>query len=383
MPWKEIKPMDQKIQMIADWQSNQFTKTDLSKKYSISRKTVNKWIKRYAIIGIDGLKDRNRAPKRSPHATPMHIVNRIVKHKLENRKRGPKKVHAQLVKTYPHIEWPSASTVGYWLKKHGLVKTRKRRKNVAPYSDPFVTIEDPNDVWSADYKGDFKTQDGRKCYPLTISDNYSRFLLKCYGLLGPRYQETRKVFELAFQEFGLPYAIRTDNGQPFASTSIAGLSRLSIWWIQLGIIPERIDKGCPQQNGRHERMHRTLKYELLDTTAKTIKEQQKQFDYFKYDYNYIRPHESLEQKTPNEYYLRSKRPYVSKLQKPSYGYDFEVRQVRNNGEIQFKGNYYFMTNLLDDQPVGLKQTTNDTWDIYYSFYRIASLDERNKQIINS
>jgi len=383
MPWKKVEPMDQKVQLIANWQTNNFSKTDLSKKYGISRKTIDKWIYRYEIQGVDGLKDQSRAPINKPNATPEHIIKLIIEQKLKNRKRGPKKVYSQLKKQYPNIHWPVPSTIGYWLNKYGLVEPRKKRLRVAPYTEPFIDCQSSNDIWSADYKGQFNMLNNKVCYPLTISDNLSRFLLKCQGLPGPRYRETRKVFELTFREYGLPDAIRIDNGTPFASKSIAGLSRLSIWWIQLGIIPERIKKGCPQQNGRHERMHRTLKYEILDTKAKNMKEQQEHFDFFQIDYNNYRPHESLNQQPPKEYYTKSRRPYVEKPSKPDYDLDFTVRQVRNNGEIRFKGRMYFLTNLLDDQPVGLKQINEDQWVIYYSFYRIATLDLRKNKIINN
>ena len=382
MPWKRIEPMDQKIQLIADWQSKNFSKTDLSKKYDVSRKTGGKWINRYETTGIDGLKDQSREPIHKPHATEDKLIKRIVNHKLKHPKRGPKKVYHQLKRKYPEIKWPVPSTIGYWLKKHGLVNPRKKRKRVPPYNEPFIDCQSPNEVWSADYKGQFFTRDNNVCYPLTISDNFSRYLIRCQGLPGPRYRETKQVFKQAFREYGLPDAIRSDNGTPFAGKSIAGLSRLSIWWIQLGIIPERIEKGCPQQNGRHERMHRTLKYETLDTKTKNIKEQQQRFDFFQMDYNNDRPHEALNQNTPSDYYQKSRRPYVEKPKKPIYDYDFSVRQVRNNGEIRFKGQMYFLTNLLDDQPVGLKQTNEDSWDIYYSFFPIATLNLRKNKILS-
>lgn len=381
MPWKKIEPMDQKIQLVANWQSKNFTKTDLSKKYGISRKTVDKWLRRYNVQGIDGLKDQSRAPVHRPRATSETIIKRIVEHKLKNSKRGPKKIYSQLKRKHPDINWPVPSTIGYWLNKHGLVKPRKKRLRVPPYNEPFIGCKSSNDVWSADYKGQFSTRDRYVCYPLTISDNFSRYLIRCQGLPGPRYRETRDVFRSAFREYGLPDAIRVDNGVPFAGKSVAGLSRLSVWWIQLGIIPERIEKGCPEQNGRHERMHRTLKYETLDTKAKNMKEQQQRFDLFQIDYNNDRPHESLNQNPPSDYYQKSRRPYVEKSQKPNYDYNFSVRQVRNNGEIRFKGRLYFLTNLLDDQPVGLKQIDNDRWNIYYYFFHIATLDLRKNKII--
>lgn len=382
MPWKTIGPMDQKIQLIADWQSKNYCKTDLSKKYSVSRKTVTKWIRRYELKSIDGLKEQSRAPHNRPHATSDTLIEQILKHKLAHPKRGPKKIYHQLIKKHPKTQWPVPSTIGYWLKKNGFVKPRKTRKRVPPYTEPFMNCQSPNEVWSADYKGQFFTRNGRVCYPLTISDNFSRYIIKCQGLPGPRYRETRRIFEQAFKEYGLPDAIRNDNGTPFASNSIAGLSRLSIWWIQLGIIPERIEKGCPQQNGRHERMHRTLKYETLDTKAKNLKEQQGRFDLFQIDYNNYRPHEALNQDTPSERYQKSNRSYVRKPLKPVYDYDFAVRQVRNNGQIRFKGQMYFLTNLLDDQPVGLKQIDNDSWDIYYYFYPIATLNLRKNIILS-
>lgn len=381
MPWKRTDPMDQKVQLIADWQSQNFSKTDLSKKYAISRKTVGKWISRYQKEGIDGLKDKSKEPIHKPHSTSNEIVERIINHKLKHPKRGPKKVYYQLKKKHPEIKWPVPSTIGYWLKKHGLVVPRRRRRLVPPYNEPFLECQLPNEVWSIDYKGQFSTRDEIMCYPLTITDNYSRYLIKCKGLKGPRYRDTRNELEQSFRQYGLPDAIRSDNGNPFSSNSIAGLSRLSIWWIQLGIIPERIKKGCPQENGRHERMHRTLKYETLDTKANNMKEQQHRFDFFKEDFNNDRPHEALDQNVPKDYYQRSNRPYVEKPKKPDYDYDFDVRQVRNNGEIRFKGQLYFLTNLLDDQPVGLKQIDDDNWDIYYSFFPIGTLNLRKNKII--
>jgi len=372
--------MDQKLQLIADYNSKNFSKTDLSKKYDVSRKTVHKWISRYKKLSIDGLKDQSREPHSKPNSTKTHIVKKIVDCKLEHPKRGPKKIFYILLKKYPEIDLPAPSTIGYWLKKNNLVIDRKKIKRVPPYNNHFAECLAPNDSWSIDYKGQFYTQNKRVCYPLTISDNFSRYLLKCQCLPGPRYDETKTVFEQVFREYGIPRSIRSDNGTPFASKSIAGLSRLSIWFIQLGIIPERIEKGCPQQNGRHERMHKTLKYETLDLVAKNMKEQQECFDRFQIDYNYYRPHEALDQKTPSDFYQKSSKNYVEKLRKPTYDYDFTVRQVRNNGEIQFNGKYYFLTNLLDDQPVGLKQIDEDSWDIYYSFFPIASLNLRKNKI---
>ena len=381
MPWTEIKPMDQKIQLMRDWKTGYFSKTDLSLKYGISRKTVYKWFHRYAQYGIDGLKECLRAPRHCPHRTPEPVVNLVVQEKLKNRKRGPKKIRAQLQRQYSHIPWPASSTIAYWLKKQGLVEKRKRRQRVPPYSQPFADCNSPNAVWSVDYKGQFFTKDGRVCYPLTISDNYSRYLLRCHGIAGPRYEPTRDIMISAFREYGLPEAIRCDNGTPFAGRCAGGLSRLSIWWIQLGILPERIDKGCPEQNGRHERMHRTLKAEALAPVADHLKEQQERFEIFRLDYNNDRPHEALNQQPPASFYHKSSRPYVEHPVLPAYDYDYAVRHVRNGGEIKFKGHLFFLTELLAGQPVGLKAIADDLWSIDYSFYQIGTLDLRKNKII--
>ncbi len=381
MPWKIIEIMDQKIQLIADWQSQYYNITDLSNKYGVSRPIIYKWINRYNELGVDGLKEQSRAPLYSPNQTKDDIVQLIIAEKLKNRKRGPKKIYKQLKIQYPRIDWPAPSTIGEWLKKHGLVEDRKKRLRVPPYTEPFQECQSPNSVWSADYKGQFFTLDGKLCYPLTVSDNYSRYLLRCKGLFGPRYQETRDVFESAFKEYGLPDAIRVDNGTPFASRGIAGLSRLSIWWIQLGVIPERIDKGCPQQNGRHERMHRTLKAEAVDSKALNIKEQQKRFDWFCLDYNNYRPHEALNQEPPAKYYKKSNRIYVEKPVLPDYDKGFIVRRVCSGGDIKLYGHRHYLTELLFGQDVGLKETADGQLTIYYSFHPIGTLDLKKNKVI--
>jgi putative transposase len=380
MPWTITNTMDQKIKLIADWQSKSFSKTDLSQKYGVSRPTVYKWLERYKELGADGLKDQQRTPFYSPNQTKEAIVELIVNEKLKNRNRGPKKVYYQLKARHPHIEFPVPSTIGQWLKKYGLVNKRKKRLSVPPYSEPFQGCQSANAVWSADYKGQFYTKDTRVCYPLTISDNYSRYLLACQSLSGPRYLETKAVFERVFKEYGLPDAIRTDNGVPFAGKSLGGLSRLSMWFIQQGIIPERIEKGCPDQNGRHERMHRTLKEDTLNPICRNMKEQQYSFDNFRIDYNNYRPHESLGQAVPRSYYKHSNRPYIDKLFKPDYDLSYTVRSVCHNGQIKFKGNMYYVAELLAKQPVGLIEVDDGQWHVYYSFYKLGTLDLR-KNII--
>jgi len=373
--------MDLKIQLVTDWNNGCSCITDLSQKYGSSRPSVYKLIGRYKQIGIEGLKEQSRAPKNCPHRTPKKILSLIIQEKLKNRKRGPRKIRAQLKRQYPELDFPAISTVSYWLKKEGLVKERKKRQHVPPYTQPFYDCKAPNDAWSIDYKGQFYMKNERICYPFTISDNFSRFLLGCKALNGPRYKPTMRYLELIFREYGLPYAMRFDNGTPFAGRCVGGLSRLMIWLILLGIVPERIGKGCPQENGRHERMHRTLKSDALDPVARNLKEQQKAFDIYRHDYNYYRPHEALNDKTPSDYYKKSNRPYVERLHPPVYGYDYIVRRVKRSGEIHFKDRRFYLTELLYGQSIGLKQIADGIWQLKFSFYILGSVDLRKNKII--
>jgi putative transposase len=383
MPWKVINHMDLKVHLINDWNDGHSSITDLSQKYEVSRPTVYKWLKRYEQFGIEGLKEQSRAPKRCPHRTSEEILNLVIQEKLKNRRRGPRKIRAQLVRKYPEQEFPAVSTMAYWLKQEGLVNQRKKRLRVPPYTEPFSECHAPNDVWSIDYKGQFSMKDGHVCYPLTLSDNFSRFILGCQALEGPRYDPTRRCLESIFREYGLPKAIRSDNGTPFAGRCIGGLSRLMIWWILLGIIPERIHKGCPQENGRHERMHRTLKSDALNPVAGNLKEQQKAFDIYRHDYNNDRPHESLNDQTPSDYYEKSNRPYVKNPHPPDYGHDYLVRYVRQNGEIKFVGRMFYLTELLAGLPVGLKEIEDGIWQLQFSFYTLGSIDLRKNKIIRN
>ena len=382
MPWKVINQMDLKAQLIHNWNDGHSI-TVLSQKYGVSRPTVYKWLRRYELLGIEGLKEQSRAPKGRPNRTPQEVLNLVIQEKLKNRRRGPRKIRAQLKRQYPERKFPAISTIGYWLKKEGLVEQRKKRLHVPPYTEPFSECRAPNDVWSIDYKGQFYMKNGHICYPLTLSDNYSRFMLGCQALEGPRYNPTRRCLESIFRQYGLPKAIRSDNGTPFAGRCLGGLSRLTIWWILLGIIPERIAKGCPQENGRHERLHRTLKSDALNPVARNLKEQQKAFDLYRHEYNNHRPHESLNDQTPSDYYKRSNRPYVEHPHPPDYGHDFLVRYVRHSGEIKFMGRMFYLTELLAGLPIGLKEIKDGLWQMQFSFYSLGSIDLRKNKVIRN
>lgn len=381
MPWKMEKPMDQKVKLLSAWLEGGTSISELSKRYGVSRKTIYKWICRYEQEGIKGLEEKSRVPHNHFNITEAEKVERIIDYKLHHMTWGPKKIQNCLQKAYPEETWPSASTIGSWLKKNDLVKDRKKRRHVQRYQDHFIDCTKPNDVWSADYKGQFYTRDRKVCYPLTITDNFSRYIIACDGLEGPRYAETIACFERVFREYGLPLAIRTDNGTPFAGTGLGGLSRLSIWWIKLGIIPERIDPGEPQQNGRHERMHRTLKESTVKPEIQNLSKQQREFDFFRVEYNTERPHESIGMKRPIELFKKSNRAFPNKLKPIEYPDTFLVRNVKRGGEIRLGNGFYFITGLLYREQIGLKEISDGLFQINFGLHRLGYIDLHQKKVI--
>lgn len=380
MPWRKTEPMEERLKLIADWLDG-YSITELSTIYGVSRKTIYKWTGRYERLGQDGLKELCRAPISHPNQTDEEIIDRLVEAKLLHMNWGPKKLLDFLIPQHPQIAWPSACIAEKWLKRRGLVKARRLRRRTPKYSEPFLTCDAPNKVWSADYKGQFKTGDGRWCYPLTITDNMSRYLLMCKGLYSPCHADTQPWFEWAFREFGLPEAIRTDNGTPFASHGVTGLSRLSIWWIKLGIRPERIESGKPQQNGRHERMHRTLKQETAKPPQADMNHQQLRFNEFRREYNYDRPHEALSRKTPASVYQHSSRRFPEKLRNPEYDHGVKVRTIHHNGEVRFKRNHYYVSELLYGERVVLEEIADGKYEIRFGFHPIGLLDLRLGKVV--
>ena len=380
MPWKETCAMDQRIRFIADWLSGEYSKCALCEAYGISRPTGDKWIRRYEAEGADGLAERSRAPRSHPNAVAVPIRQCIVEAKLAHQHWGPKKVMDWLRMREPQRPWPADSTAGEILKHAGLVRPRRRRRRATPYSEPFTACQGPNQSWSADFKGDFALASGRRCYPLTLSDNYSRYLLQCRALSRPSYRQVRPWVEWVFREVGLPQAIRTDNGPPFASLALGGLSALSVWWIRLGIRPERIRPGRPAQNGRHERMHRSLKEATVAPPADTLQAQQHRFDAFVQEYNTERSHEALGRTTPARHYCSSARPYPAKLPEVTYGEGMTVRRVRHNGQIRWRGQLLYLSEVLAKEPVGLQRVDNDRWELRYSFHLLGYLNEQTGKI---
>jgi transposase InsO family protein len=380
MPWKETRVMDQKIQMISNWLSGEYSITELSRIHEVSRKTLYKWIERYEADQESGLQEWSRRPLVMPRATPTELVVEILASKSRHEHWGSRKLLAWLRGQYPEKNWPAASTTSEILRRHGMVHARRKRHHTPPYSEPFLSAHQPNEVWSADFKGQFRLGEGSLCYPLTLTDNHSRYLLGCWGLAHPAYLPSRAYLEYAFHEYGLPGAIRTDNGAPFASVGLGGLSSLGVWFVKLGVHPERIERGHPEQNGRHERMHRTLKAEAISPPRQSMNEQQRAFDRFRAGYNNDRPHEALGQKTPVSIYRRSARQYPAKLSDIEYPQNYIVRRVKDNGCIKWRGTELYLSGALAGEQIGLKQADNDTWKIYFSFYPLGMLDERTLKI---
>jgi putative transposase len=379
MPWKEVRPMDQKVLFIADYLRGGRTFAELCRLYGISRKTGYKWTNRYRAEGLDALQERSRTPHENPQRTPYAIRKAII----EMRKRfriafGPKKILALLAQQYPEWELPSRTTVYNILRTEGLIPPRRKRRRVAGYSEPFLCAHEPNDVWSADFKGQFMTGDGQWCYPLTVMDHQSRYLLCCRGLGGTKTVDVQTEFEKLFSKYGLPRRIRTDNGVPFASRGVGGLSRLSRWWVRLGILPERIEPGKPQQNGRHERMHKTLKEATAQPPGETAAHQQEIFDQFRHEYNNERPHEGLAQRPPASQYRTSERALPDTLPEPQYPSHYRVVPASSAGIIYCNGVCAYVGEALAKERVGLEEIDNGIWDVFFGPIRLGTFNERDR-----
>jgi transposase InsO family protein len=350
--------------------------TELSARYGISRKTGYKWLARFEAEGRPGLADRSHAPHHCPHRIERAVAQLIVSARHAHPSWGPRKLVDWLAPRYPDVVFPAASTVGDLLARRGLVtKRRRRRRHVHPGVVPAVTHE-PNDLWTADFKGHFKTRDGVYCYPLTVADQHTRFLLACQGLLSIHGWRVRPVFARLFKEFGLPRAIRTDNGAPFANTGLHGLTQLNVWWMRLGITHQRIRPAHPQENGCHERMHRTLKYEATRPPKQNRAVQQRRFAAFRAEYNTERPHEALGGKPPASCYASSPRPYPAKLPSLEYPGHFLVKPVTAAGTFRFKRKVLFIANALKHHAIGLEEVADGVWSIYLGTVLLGRLDER-------
>jgi transposase InsO family protein len=372
--------MRERAVFIRAWEAEIFTMKELCEHFGVSRKTGYKWVNRYREGDPGSLADRSRAPRTCPHRTPAEIEAVVIKMKREHTRWGPKKIIDELQKTQPKKNWPAVSTAGAILKRAGLVKKRKRRRRWQHPGHPPLKADRPNELMTVDFKGEFRLGDKSVCYPLTIQDRFSRYVMACKGLPSPRLDDVRITMESLFREVGLPERIRTDNGEPFASHGISGLTRLNVWWMRLGVRHERIDKGCPYQNGAHERMHQELKAETTRPPAYSFSGQQTLFDDFVREYNEIRPHEGIDQQRPSDLWIPSPRSYPERLKDPEYPGYFEVRRVRSGGEIKFKSRMQFVSQALAGQLIGLEPIDDGVWSVIFCQTLLGRLDERTRRI---
>jgi transposase InsO family protein len=371
--------MDERMRFLVACRDTDEAFSQICRQFGVSRKTGYKWLERYDTLGVAGLVDQPRVAAVHPRWLTDVAVDAIIEARKEHPTWGPKKLQVCLSKSRPELARVGVSTIAGVLKRFGLVRAPRRRPSVPRYSEPLDACVSPNDVWCADFKGHFALRDRRRCYPLTITDAASRFLIKCEGLHDPDEERVRPHFERAFFEFGLPLKIRTDNGPPFASKALGGLSKLAVWWIQLGILPERIEPGHPEQNGRHERMHRTLKAEATQPPARNLLAQQRTFDLFRREYNNDRPHEALDQKPPASVFTSSRRPMPTKLGSPEYGPEDVVRTVDRSGRIRWKISRVTVTAVLTGEPVGARWIDDGRWELRYGPIVLGVIDERRKE----
>jgi putative transposase len=377
MAWGEVKVEDQRKQFIEACLEGQLTIAELCRRYEISPKSGYKWLRRYESEGISGLQDRSRAPLRQALKTPDEITQEVLKIRYRFPTWGPKKVLGYLKLHHPDTPWPATTTIGNLFDKNGLTVPRKLRRRVPARTQPLSHCQSPNDVWCADFKGWFLTGDGNRYEPFTLTDGASRYLLRCVRLDRNNTEHVWAVLDAAFRENGLPLSFRTDNGAPFATCGPGRLSKLSINLIKANVVPEWIDPGKPQQNGRHERMHKTLKGETASPPEPTMEDQDMTSKKFQKYYNNIRPHEALGQKPPASMYQISSREWNGNLKSPEYDNEFLVRKVRPNGQVSMRTVDIYIGPALVGEPVGLKEIAGG-YEVYYGTIFLGKIDEKKE-----
>jgi putative transposase len=380
MPWSVTTPMSQRREFVEDAVRQLYPMRELCARYGISRRVGYKWLARYREQGPAGLEDQSRRP----HASPTRLEGELAALLIHARQRHPtwgaRKLLAYLERRHRGLDWPAPSTVAALLKREGLVTARRRRRVLGHPGRPLTPMDQPNAVWTADFKGQFRTGDGRYCYPLTIIDGYSRYLLACEALPRPTHAESQPVFRALFQRYGLPARIRTDNGVPFATSALGRLSQLSVWWIKLGVTPELIEPAHPQQNGRHERLHRTLKAETTKPPAQTAAAQQRRFRAFQQEFNEERPHEALAGDAPASWYHRSGRRAPPVPQEPEYPSHFEIRYVSRNGGVRWRNHWVNVSHVLAEEYVGLEEVEDGIWSVYFGPVLLGRFSEHDYRI---
>jgi putative transposase len=380
MPWKASSVMEEKLRFVFEYELRGHSMSELCQRYGISRETGYGVLRRYRQAGMAGLVERSRATHRHGNQTPEEIEQMVLELRQAHMRWGPRKLKRILERDEPGRTWPAASTIGALLKREGLVVARRKRTRTVPYTEPLAHADGANRVWCADFKGWFRTGDGERIDPLTISDAHSRYLLRCQAVEKTDTTRVQAIFEAAFREYGMPEAIRTDNGAPFASRALAGLSRLAVWWIKLGIVPERIAAGHPEQNGRHERMHRTLKQEAAQPPAPNRRKQQQALDRFRQQYNEVRPHEALQMQTPAAVYQPSARKFPARVPEPEYPESMLVRSVRPHGHFRWNQYDVFLSEVLWGERVGLLAEDDRWFTIYFAQLPLARFDSRKLRV---
>jgi putative transposase len=381
MPFQTPSASTQKLQFIHEWLSEKWSFSALCEKHGISRPTGYKWVERYRREGVNGLAERAHTTLVHPNALPGKVERWILEGREKHPTWGPKKLVVWIQKREGLERLCAISTAGQILRRHGLLHPQVRHRHCTVASGPLAGYDGSNAVWCIDFKGWFRLGNGQRCDPLTLTDGFSRYLLRCQGLAEVGLQGTKRICEGAFREYGLPQRIRSDNGSPFGSVAIAGLSALAIWWIKLGIIPERIAPGWPDQNGRHERMHLTMNETEAPPAAFDMARQQRRFNEFRQCFNEERPHEALGQKTPASIYRASERRYTGKLQEPEYGAGIETRKVQKMGEFSWRGQAVFLSETLRGETIGLEEISAERWQIRFGVMVLGTINDRTMKIV--
>jgi transposase InsO family protein len=379
MPWKGVTVTEQRQRFLEDYQLNYYSITELAERFCISRKTAYKWINRFKQNGHNGFHELSRRPHSCPWQTDKGIVEELVKLRKAHPTWGPRKLLDIMQHRDPERQLPAISTGALILTRNGLVKPRRRYRRAHP-GCPKSVPRGPNDIWAADYKGQFRLKNGKYCFPLTVSDLSSRLILGIDAHPAISLEKTFAYFRKLFKTYGLPNRIRTDNGVPFASNALARLSQLSVWFIKLEIYPELIEPGKPQQNGVHERMHRTLKQEATIPPGSSLRAQQKKFDRFREEFNKVRPHEAIGMKRPGEIYQTSGRSMPKRIETYDYPAHFLVRRVSRAGTIRVFHNQVFVSNTLQEDYVGLEEVADGVYDLYFCFYQIGRYQLQTNKI---
>ena len=379
MPWRGVTVSEERQRFLEDYRLNYYTVTDLADRFGISRKTAHKWIDRFEEAGQSGFHELSRRPRTCPWQTDPAIVKAIADLRLAHPRWGPATLLHLLRRRHPRARFPSVSTAARILAREGFVRPRRRYRRAHP-GCPKSIPQGPNDIWAADYKGQFRLKNGQYCFPLTVSDLASRYLLGVDAHPAISLERSLEHFRRLFEAFGLPNRIRTDNGVPFASSALARLSTLSVWFIKLDIYPELIEPGRPQQNAVHERMHRTLKQEATIPPASSLPSQQRRFDRFRDEFNEIRPHQALHMQRPAQLYRPSLRSMPKRLEPYDYPSHYLVRRVSRCGTIRVLSNQIFVSNTLHNDFVGLEEVDHGVYDLFFCFYQIGRYEARVNRI---